>query len=72
VVYEVGKRSMTSIMERRPALADSLSQILAARKVKTESALNDVDQDEQEREIESFARKIALRMRDFLDLRRSA
>ncbi len=72
VVYEVDKRSITSILERRPALADSLSQILAKRQVHTQLALQEIDQDEREREIQSFARKIATRMRDFLNLRVSA
>ena len=69
IVYEVGKKSISRIMARRPALVETLSQVLAERQLSTELILNEADQERQHEEIESFARQLVERMRSFLELR---
>jgi small-conductance mechanosensitive channel/CRP-like cAMP-binding protein len=72
IVYEVGKKPISRIMERRPALVETLSQVLAQRQLSTELMLNEADQRRKEEEIEGFASQLIERMRAFLEIRRQA
>lgn len=69
VVYEVRKPAIRDLMERRPALAELLANLLAERQLGTELALHDSEHRQDPQEVEGFARQLVVRMREFLDLR---
>jgi CRP-like cAMP-binding protein len=72
IVYEVGRKSIRHVMERRPALAETLSQLLAEHELGRELALESDAEEAPVDELESFAHQIMTRMRDFLDLHRGS
>ncbi|MDZ4729853.1 MAG: mechanosensitive ion channel family protein, partial [Xanthomonadales bacterium] len=72
IVYEVGKKSITLVMQQQPALAEALSNILAERQISTAMSLSELDPAQQKREIANFAQQLFTRMRDFLELYLSA
>jgi len=69
VVYKIGKQPISFIMERRPALLESLSEILARRRVThgLEGAAGENVLISEE--MEGFTRQFIIRMRKFLGLR---
>lgn len=69
VVYEVHKKAIRGLMERRPALAEILANLLAERQLGTELALHHEAGDEGRDPVDGFARQLVARMREFLDLR---
>lgn len=69
IVYEVRKKAMRELMERRPALAEQLAMLLAERQLGTELALHEREDGDQAPTVEGFARQLVTRMRAFLDLR---
>jgi CRP-like cAMP-binding protein len=69
IVYEVGKKPIRALMERRPALAATLATLLAERQLGTELALHEQREEQETGTTEGFARQLVARMREFLDLR---
>ncbi len=69
VVYEVRKKAVRELMERRPALADILARLLAERQLGTELALHQSEEDHQHEQVEGFASQLVSRMREFLEIR---
>jgi hypothetical protein len=58
-------------MKRRPALLESLSEILARRQINRHSE-NDTDKSaDSHQEMDGFTRQFIVRMREFLGLRMS-
>ena len=69
-VYEVGRKPITAVMQRRPELAEALSRTLAEHQLGTEAVLSEREREERNAEVESLTRQLLGRVREFLDLRR--
>lgn len=66
VVYEIRKKPLQHLMEQRPELAEHLSRILAERQLLTRQALDSSGEAQGGDEIDSLARQLLGRMREFL------
>jgi small-conductance mechanosensitive channel/CRP-like cAMP-binding protein len=66
--YRLDKPAFTEILQTRPALAEVISGILAARKVALESALRDADDARVERAVADQSTEILKRIRRFFGL----
>jgi small-conductance mechanosensitive channel/CRP-like cAMP-binding protein len=66
VVYEIRKHPLQHLMAQRPELAEHLSRILAERQLLTRQALDQREDSQGSEEIDSLARQLLGRMRDFL------
>jgi small-conductance mechanosensitive channel/CRP-like cAMP-binding protein len=66
VVYEIDKQPIARCMHQRPELADELSRKLAKRELLTRQVLSRVEQEDAVRELDTFARQLLERMREFL------
>ena len=70
VAYELAKEDLESVFERRPELAETISQIVAERKVKTQEAAKGLSSEELEEETKSFANQLLSKMKGFFGILR--
>ena len=67
LVYEVTKDDMELLLEKRPEIAESLSQIMAQRLLEREAFMQNLPAEQQAVEVENFASQLLDKMRGFFN-----
>ncbi|MDH3603398.1 MAG: cyclic nucleotide-binding domain-containing protein, partial [Candidatus Tectomicrobia bacterium] len=68
LVYEVTKEDMEMLLDKRPEIAESLSQIMAQRLLEREDFMKNLPAEQQVAEVENFASQLLNKMRDFFNV----
>jgi CRP-like cAMP-binding protein len=71
LVYEINKDDLELILEKRPEMAENLTQVIARHRLHTEQVLQDLTVEQQEVEIQNFAAQLLEKMRHFFSVFRS-
>ena len=72
LVYEITKDDLELILEKRPEIAEHLTQVIARHRLHTAQVLQNLTVEQQEVEIQNFAAQLLHKMRDFFRAFRSA
>ena len=68
LVYEITKDDLELILDKRPEIAEHLTQVIARHRLRTVEALQNLTVEQQEVEIQHFAAQLLHKMRHFFEV----
>ena len=66
--YRLDKEAFHDILQRRPEIAENISEILARRRVELEAALEDLDEETRQERARQHQGDLLQRIKDFFGL----
>jgi small-conductance mechanosensitive channel/CRP-like cAMP-binding protein len=72
LLYEITKEDMEILFEKRPEIADSLSQVMAQRLLQRETFMQNLPVAQQKIEVQNFASQLLQKMRGFFNVFRQS
>jgi len=72
LVYEITKEDMELLLDKRPEIAEQLTQIVAQRRLQNEAFMKNLPAEQQAVEVQNFAEQLLHKMRQFFRVFRRA